>query len=48
MPLTRRVPGPGIGDCDCAGGSGNGPNPVEGPLRVLPPDPFDLDGNDND
>jgi hypothetical protein len=26
----------GIGDYDCAGGSGNGPNPVEGPLRVLP------------
>ena len=38
----------GIGDYDCAGGSGNGPNYVEGPLRVLPPDPFDLDGNDND
>lgn len=38
----------GIGDYDCAGGSGNGPNYVEGPLQVLPPDPFDLDGNDND
>lgn len=38
----------GIGDYDCAGGSGNGPNYVEGPLRVLPPDPFDLDGYDND
>jgi PASTA domain len=38
----------GIGDYDCAGGSGNGPNYVEGPLKVLPPDPFDLDGNDND
>jgi hypothetical protein len=38
----------GIGDYDCAGGSGNGPNYVEGPIRVLPPDPFDLDGNDND
>jgi hypothetical protein len=37
----------GIGDYDCAG-SGNGPNYVEGPLRVLPPDPFDLDGYDND
>jgi hypothetical protein len=37
-----------IGDYDCAGGSGNGPNYVEGPIRVLPPDPFDLDGNDND
>jgi hypothetical protein len=33
----------GIGDYDCAGGSGNGPNYVEGPIRVLPPDPFDLD-----
>jgi PASTA domain len=38
----------GIGDYECAGGSGNGPNYVEGPLRVFPPDPFDLDGNDND
>lgn len=35
----------GIGDYDCAGGTGNGPNYVEGPIRVLPPDPFDLDGN---
>jgi hypothetical protein len=33
----------GIGDYDCAGGSGNGPNYVEGPIRVRPPDPFDLD-----
>src|SRR6266542_1590775 len=33
----------GIGDYDCAGGSGNGPNYVDGPIRVLPPDPFDLD-----
>ena len=31
------------GDYDCAGGSGNGPNYVRGPLRVLPPDPFGLD-----
>jgi beta-lactam-binding protein with PASTA domain len=38
----------GIGDYDCASGSGNGPNYVEGPIRVLPPDPFGLDGNDND
>jgi hypothetical protein len=38
----------GIGDYDCAGGSGDGPNYVEGPVRVLPPDPFDLDGYDND
>lgn len=33
----------GIGDYDCAGGSGNGPNYVDGPIRVLPPDPFGLD-----
>ena len=33
----------GIGDYDCAGGSGNGPNYVSGPIRVLPPDPFGLD-----
>jgi hypothetical protein len=33
----------GIGDYDCAGGSGNGPNYVSGPIRVRPPDPFDLD-----
>jgi micrococcal nuclease len=33
----------GIGDWDCAGGSGNGPNYISGPIRVLPPDPFDLD-----
>ena len=30
-------------DYDCAGGSGNGPEYVDGPIRVLPPDPFDLD-----
>jgi hypothetical protein len=33
----------GIGDYDCAGGSGNGPNYVDGPLTVRSPDPFDLD-----
>ncbi len=33
----------GIGDYDCAGGSGNGPNYAQGPVRVRPPDPFDLD-----
>jgi hypothetical protein len=33
----------GIGDYDCAGGSGNGPNYVRGPIKVLPPDPFGLD-----
>jgi hypothetical protein len=35
----------GIGDYDCAGGTGNGPNYVDGPITVLPPDPFGLDGN---
>jgi hypothetical protein len=34
---------PSVGDYDCAGGTGNGPGYVEGPIRVLPPDPFDLD-----
>jgi hypothetical protein len=37
----------GIGDYDCAGGSGNGPNYVDGPVKVLPPDPFDLDRDGN-
>jgi PASTA domain len=35
---------PAVEDYDCAGGTGNGPGYVEGPIRVLPPDPFDLDG----
>ena len=39
---------PDASDYDCAGGSGNGPYYAAGPLRVLPPDPFELDGNDND
>jgi beta-lactam-binding protein with PASTA domain len=34
---------PGAVDYDCAGGSGDGPKYVEGPIRVLAPDPFDLD-----
>jgi micrococcal nuclease len=33
----------GIGDYDCAGGSGNGPNYVEGPFRVVGYDEFELD-----
>lgn len=33
----------GSADYDCAGGSGNGPNYISGPIRVLPPDPYDLD-----
>jgi hypothetical protein len=39
---------PDASDYDCEGGSGNGPYYVSGPLRVLPPDPFELDGNDDD
>jgi hypothetical protein len=39
---------PDASDYDCEGGTGNGPYYVSGPLRVLPPDPFELDGNDND
>jgi hypothetical protein len=39
---------PDASDYDCEGGEGNGPFYVAGPLRVLPPDPFELDGNDND
>jgi PASTA domain len=34
---------PDAADYDYAGGSGNGPEYVEGPIRVRPPDPFDLD-----
>jgi hypothetical protein len=34
---------PAVEDYDCAGGSGNGPEYVEGPIRVRAPDPFDLD-----
>lgn len=33
----------GTADYDCAGGTGNGPNFIAGPIRVLPPDPHDLD-----
>lgn len=33
----------GAADYDCAGGSGNGPNYIAGPIRVLPPDPHGLD-----
>ena len=35
----------GIGDYDCAGGSGNGPNYVDGPVQVRSPDPFRLDAD---
>ena len=33
----------GVGDYDCAGGSGDGPNYVRGPVRVVGCDPFGLD-----
>ena len=36
---------PAVEDYDCAGGSGNGPEYVDGPTRVRLPDPFDLDGD---
>jgi PASTA domain len=36
---------PAASDYDCAGGSGNGPKYVQGPVRVRPPDPFDLDAD---
>lgn len=35
----------GAGDYDCAGGSGNGPNYIAGPIRVVGWDEFGLDGN---
>jgi hypothetical protein len=35
----------GIGDYDCAGGSGNGPNYIDGPIDVRSPDPFGLDAD---
>jgi hypothetical protein len=34
---------PSVSDYDCAGGSGNGPEYVEGPFKVVGSDPFDLD-----
>ena len=37
----------GAGDYDCAGGSGNGPNYIGGPIRVVGCDPFDLDRDHN-
>lgn len=35
-------------DVDCAGGSGNGPEYVDGPVQVVGDDVYGLDGNDND
>ncbi|MBJ2151168.1 hypothetical protein JC607_09860 [Paracoccus sp. IB05] len=34
---------PVASDVDCAGGSGNGPAYVEGPVRVIGQDVYDLD-----
>jgi hypothetical protein len=36
---------PNAEDYDCQGGSGNGPRYVDGPIRVRPPDQFDLDSD---
>ncbi|MEM6323069.1 MAG: hypothetical protein AAF748_05270 [Pseudomonadota bacterium] len=36
-----------VSDVDCASGSGNGPYYVSGPIRVVGPDVYDLD-RDND
>ena len=36
---------PNASDYDCAGGSGNGPNYVEGPVRVVGPDEFRLEAD---
>ena len=37
---------PDVSDADCAGGSGNGPHYVqEKDIRVVGPDPYELDGN---
>ncbi len=35
----------GVEDVDCAGGKGNGPEYVTGPIRVVGPDEYGLDGN---
>lgn len=36
---------PNASDYDCAGGSGNGPKYVQGPIRVVGDDHYDLDSN---
>jgi hypothetical protein len=36
---------PNAADYDCAGGSGNGPEYVEGPVQVVGTDVYGLDGN---
>jgi hypothetical protein len=37
----------GVSDYDCAGGSGNGPEYVPGPVRVVGPDDYELDADGN-
>jgi hypothetical protein len=36
---------PKFEDYDCQGGAGDGPRYVDGPIRVRPPDQFDLDSD---
>jgi len=38
---------PNVEDYDCADGEGDGPEYVEGPIRVEGEDPFDLDANED-
>ncbi|HEX8068174.1 MAG TPA: hypothetical protein VF520_16785 [Thermoleophilaceae bacterium] len=38
---------PSASDYDCEGGSGNGPKYVQGPVRVVGPDEYDLDRDGN-
>lgn len=38
---------PNASDVDCAGGTGNGPEYVRGPIRVIGVDIYDLDRNGN-
>lgn len=39
---------PAAADYDCAGAGGDGPEFVQGPVRILGSDPFDLDGAPRD
>jgi hypothetical protein len=39
---------PSASDYDCAGSGGDGPEFVEGPVRILGSDPYDLDGQRRD
>jgi hypothetical protein len=36
---------PGVSDYDCAGGSGNGPEYVPGPVKVVGSDDYELDAD---